>query len=247
MNQIQQLLGLICIDSLQFTFLQSERIKLDQESVANQPEADRCLVQSPEHIAAIHESLNRATCTDAEPFPLLLLAWAWILRQLPPWLQPDHREADSVHPDHLYQTVIQVVLGSQLDLFGKWDRILTGRLLWQEGPGSERAEDVIAYKDISRCEPCLICAPLCPADTVFVPKIALFSALLDCVRPEYVPDYKGLVQVWCSLHGEVSDGIWAAVLHLSFAYIEMPVKGHALRCLRPLQPILDEYGRIRFG
>ncbi len=41
---------------------------------------------------------------------------------------------------------------------------------------------------------------------------ALFAALADCVRIEYIPDYDGLVQVWCSLHGEVSDKAWTAAL-----------------------------------
>ncbi len=151
-TQIRQLLGLICVDSLQFTYMQAGRIQLDEDTVKNQPIADRYLVQSPEHVAAIHDSLNEATCTDAEPFPLLLLAWAWILKQLPEWLLPNDRGSKAVQDGPLYQRVLEVVLRSQLDLFGKWDRILTGRLLWQDGPGSERAEDVIAYKDISRCE-----------------------------------------------------------------------------------------------
>jgi hypothetical protein len=33
---------------------------------------------------------------------------------------------------------------------------------------------------------------------------ALLTALMECVRPEYIPDYDGLVGVWCSLYGEVS-------------------------------------------
>jgi hypothetical protein len=157
-GQIQQLLGLICIDSLRFTDVAQGAVSLDETTVANIPEQERYLVQSPDHIMSLHDSLNKASCVATEPFPLLLLAWAWVLSRLPKWLLPPvlaSGGAKSYSEDSEYlphQRVAEVALSPQLRLFQNWQSILTGNLLWQEGEGSHTVEDALVYKDISRCE-----------------------------------------------------------------------------------------------
>ncbi len=165
---IQHLLALICIDALRLNdLLEEDRVALDYDGVQNLPDEDRTLAQSPQHIASVHDTLGTASCRNTEPFAVVLLAWACFLCRLQEqsWLLPGQGDLQprgaAATPVHV--RVGQIALDPQLDVFAKWQRLLTGRLLWQDQAGSRSVEDAPIYKDISRGECFFLWARNCAA------------------------------------------------------------------------------------
>lgn len=152
LGQVQHLLALICIDSLRLNDLSEEgRVSLEVDVVQNIPEEDRSLAQSPQHITSVHDNIGMAACRDAEGYAIVLLAWACFLGRLQDhhWLLPGEQQSRAAS-SAVHIKVGQIALDPQFDVFAKWQRLLTGKLLWQEQEGSRSVEDAAIYKDISK-------------------------------------------------------------------------------------------------
>ena len=151
LDKIETLLGLIALETLGLSGISRGTVVPLDEYPAEQG-ASKSLVQSKEAVDMIHTTLGTASLetTRRSPFPLVLLAWSFILSRLHPDVLPQGPSEGEFVP--VYQTVASIALGDEMQVFDKWTGLLNGKGFWKDDKGDVGDDYVVGYKDTMNCE-----------------------------------------------------------------------------------------------
>jgi hypothetical protein len=158
LDKIELLLGLIALETLGLSGIsRGTVVPLDEYPPAGEIESGEptrktlTLVQSKEAVDMIHTTLGTASLetTRRAPFPLILLAWSFILSRLHPDIVPEGSGDGEFVP--VYQTVASIALGDEMQVFEKWTGLLRGKGFWKDDRGDVGDDYVVGYKDTMNC------------------------------------------------------------------------------------------------
>lgn len=172
MGKIEALLGMICLETLgtsQFArgALDPNNLWAERDDEPEERQGDqKSIYQSAESVQIVHDTLGAASpeATSRAAFPLILVAWAFILDILPAACRPPFpeplnalgEEDEQMKKDrdekNTYKAVIKVAVQEERGMLKGWKKILDGGLFWQEGKGLVEDEYVVHYKDTMNCE-----------------------------------------------------------------------------------------------
>lgn len=187
LDKIEGLLCLISLEALGVPDLLLGKLTdadLRPDTIENVASEDMHMLQSSRHTDRIHAAINGASADviQRNAFPLIVLAWAYILRRV-----TDAREAsdDRTEDDDIeekdYERWSSVVTSPAWQLFPKWQRILDGSLMRASWAESAEDSNARAYKESL---------------------VGLLNAVPQLIRLEYVTDLDGLNGVLCSSYGQ---------------------------------------------
>lgn len=153
LDKIEALLGLIALETLGLSGISRGLVvPADEYPAETEDEDKKTLVQSKQAVDIIHTTLGTATLetTRRSPFPLVLLAWSFILSRLNPEILPAGPSEGEFVP--VYQTVASIALGEEMQVFDKWTGLLQGKGFWKDDRGDVGDDYVTGYKDTMNCE-----------------------------------------------------------------------------------------------
>jgi hypothetical protein len=161
LEKIETLLGLLALETLGLSGIsRGNLVPIDLwDRRDSTPKSELVMTQSKEAIALVHETIGTATqeTLNRNPFPLVLLAWSFILSRIHPEALPQNQvgEVDSYTGEMatpVWQTVASIALAGENKLFPKWQAILKGRGFWKDETGEVGDDYVVSYKDTMNCE-----------------------------------------------------------------------------------------------
>ena len=209
LEKIESLLGLIVLETMGLSGIsRGTVVPLDEYPPADETSGtgNLTLVQSKEAVDQVHTTLGTATIetTRRSPFPLVLLAWSFILSRLHPDVLPTSTSEGDFIP--VYQTVASIALADEMRAFDKWTGLLKGKGFWKDSKGEVGDEYVVGYKDTMNCESKRCLSYGQNRDRLIESVISTFKglmvALCTIIRPQHVQQYNELATVFTALYGQ---------------------------------------------